>query len=183
MVLRRALGDAARRGMIAHNPAEIGHDPERRPLAGGELRAWNAEQLSRFLDIARGHRHFGPFWLAANTGMRCGELLGLRWGDVDLGGSRLSVNRSLISIGYELHESRGKTRTARRSIDLDPHTIAVMKLVRRSRLDDDSYVFSHDDGSPIHPQVLSDAFKKSSQGQGFRASGFTTSATRTRPSC
>jgi integrase len=55
--------------------------------------------------------------------MRRGEMLGLRWHDVDLDARRLSVNRSLISVGYELHESRGKTRNSRRSIDLDPRTV------------------------------------------------------------
>jgi integrase len=70
------------------------------------------------------------------------------------------VNRALVSVAYELHESRGKTRTARRSIDLDARTVELLRSSRRAGADDDSYVFSHDDGSPIHPQVLSDAFKK-----------------------
>ena len=92
--------------------------------------------------------------------MRRGELLGLRWGDIDLDSKRLSVNCALVSVAYELHESRGKTRTARRSIDLDTRTVELLRSSRRVGADEDSYVFSHDDGSPIHPQVLSDAFKK-----------------------
>jgi integrase len=62
------------------------------------------------------------FWLAANTGMRRSELLGLRWGDVDLESSRLGVNRALVSVAYELHDSPGKTRSSRRSVDLDART-------------------------------------------------------------
>jgi integrase len=92
--------------------------------------------------------------------MRRGELLGLRWGDVDLAGRRLSVNRALISVGYQVHESRGKTRTARRCIDLDERTVEVLRSTRRVGAGDDDYVFAHEDGSPIHLQVLSDAFKK-----------------------
>jgi integrase len=160
MVLRRALTDAMRRGLISRNPAEIAHAPKRRPLASAEMRAWNAQQLNAFLQLASDHSLFTVFWLAANTGMRRGELLGLRWGDVDLDDSRLSVSRALISVGYELHESRGKTRTARRTIDLDPRTLELLRCARRIDVDDDSYVFCHDDGSPIHPQVVSDAFKK-----------------------
>lgn len=46
---------------------------------------------------------FAVLWLAANTGMRRGGLLGFRWGDIDLDSRRLSVNRALSSVGYELH--------------------------------------------------------------------------------
>jgi integrase len=160
MVLRRALTDAHRRGLIVRNPAEIAQAPKRRPLATGELRARNAEQLTTFLELARGHRLYVALWLSANTGMRRGEVLGLRWGDIDLEAERLSVNRSLISVAYELHDSRGKTRTARRSIDLDPRTVELLRSSRRHGSNDDSRVFAYDDGSPIHPQVFSDAFKK-----------------------
>lgn len=160
MVLRRALTDAVRRGLITRNPADIAHAPKRRPLATAEIRAWNAQQLSAFVELAAGHSLFAALWLSANTGMRRGELLGLRWGDLDLDARRLSVNRALISVGYELYESRGKTRTARRTIDLDARTVELLVSSRRGGSDDESYVFAHDDGSPIHPQVLSDAFKK-----------------------
>ena len=60
------------------NPAELADAPKRRPLASAEQRAWNAQQLKEFLDLAADHRLFATFWLAANTGMRRGELLGLR---------------------------------------------------------------------------------------------------------
>jgi integrase len=158
-VLRGALTDAARRGIITRNPAELAHAPKRRPLASTELRAWNAHQLNAFLTLASGHRFYVAFWLAANTGLRRGELLGLRWTDIDLPEARLSVNRSLVSVGYTLHESRGKTRTARRCIDLDPRTVELVATTRPADLDEDRYVFGRDDGSPIHPQVFSDAFK------------------------
>jgi integrase len=160
MVLRRALTDAVRRGIITRNPAEIVHAPKRRPLASAERRAWNAQQLTTFLDLAAAHRLFAVFWLAANTGMRRGELLGLQWDDVDLDAHKLSVNRALISVGYELHVSRGKTRTARRSIDLDRHTVALLEERRDAESHGDGYLFCHHEGSPIHPQVVSDAFKK-----------------------
>ena len=160
IVLRRALRDAERRGSIVRNPAELAHAPKRRPLTSSEFRAWNADQLGSFLALAQTSTHFTALWLAANTGMRRGEVLGLRWGDVDLESARLSVNRSLISVAYELHESRGKTRTARRTIDLDERTVGVLGSIRKTGSEEDSYVFCHEDGSPIHPQVLSDAFKR-----------------------
>ncbi len=66
---------------------------------------------------------------------------------------------TLISVGYELHESRGKTRTARRAIDLDEHTIAILMAISTNH-EHDGYVFCHIDGTPIHPHVVSDTFKK-----------------------
>jgi len=66
-------------------------------------------------------------WVSANTGIRRGELAGLHWGDIDFDERRLSVNRSIVSVGYELIESRGKTRTSRRCIDLDSTTVQVLR--------------------------------------------------------
>jgi integrase len=105
--------------------------------------------------------------LSANTGMRRGELLGLRWGDIDFARSSLSVNRALISVAYELHESRGKTRTSQRSINLDAATIAVLNAWRDERvaelgrpLLDRDYVVASADGEPIHPDRFSQCFRR-----------------------
>lgn len=83
MVLRRSLEDARLRGLITHNPAAVAHAPKRRPLESATSRSWTADQLKAFLDFASSSRHFAALWLVANTGMRRGELLGLRWSDVD----------------------------------------------------------------------------------------------------
>ena len=80
----------------------------------------------------------------ANTGMRRGEILDLRWGGVDFDTAHLSVTRSLISVGYELHETRGKSRTARRAVNLDPRTIHVLHAWRQLRANEDPE-FDRDD--------------------------------------
>jgi integrase len=168
MVLRRALADAQRRGMILTNPAAIAHAPKRRTLASAIPRAWNAQQLRTFLDSSVDHRRHSALWVSANTGVRRGELLGLRWGDIELDTARMSVSRALVSVGYEVHESRGKTRTSRRCVDLDQRTIEALGQWRERRRNedqrdpvaDDAYVFATPVGRPIHPHLLSDAFKK-----------------------
>jgi integrase len=83
MILRRALDDAVRRGWIVTNPARVAHAPKSRPLASTTSRVWNAQQLLAFLESTSDHRYHAALWLTANTGMRRGEILGLRWGDVD----------------------------------------------------------------------------------------------------
>ena len=108
--------------------------------------------------------------------MRRGEILGLQWGDVDFDNAHLCVTRSLVSVGYELHETRGKSRTARRAINLDPNTIDVLHAWRQRRAsedpefdhdDPDGHVFARPDGTPTHPQLLSDAFQKLVQRSGL----------------
>ena len=176
MVLRRALDDATRRALMHSNPAQIAHAPKRRPLSSVTSHAWNADQLRTFLAFTSDHRFHTALWVAANTGMRRGELLGLRWGDIDIVNGRVSVNRTLVSVGYELHETKGKTRTARRCIDLDARTVDVLDDWKIRRVaedptfdvaDDDERVFARPDGAPTHPQLLSDGFKRLVQRSGL----------------
>lgn len=168
-MLRRALDDAVRRGLIVTNPAAVALSPRRRPLGSSVAKAWNAYQLRAFLDHTAGHRMHAALWTAANTGMRRGELAGLHWGDLDLDAGTLSINRSLVSVSYELHESRGKTRTSRRCIDLDSTTAQVLRDWKAQRAsedasfdpdDGDAQVFAQPDGTVTHPQLISDAFKR-----------------------
>ena len=63
-----------------------------------DLIVWTAQELQTFLRAAAGHRLFPALWLAAMTGVRRSELLGLRWTDLDIERSRLSVNRGLVTL-------------------------------------------------------------------------------------
>jgi len=165
-IIRKALADARRRGLVSSNVAEHAEAPKRR-RPQSPLRAWNAQQLQEFLATARSHRLFPAFWLAANTGMRRSELLGLRWGDVDLESSRLGVTRALVSVAYELHDSPGKTRSSRRSVDLDARTVEVLRAWRHERraeaghsMGEEDRVIAHPDGEPIHPDSFSQTFNR-----------------------
>ena len=69
-----------------------------------------------------------PLWrLLALTGMRRGEVLGVKWEDIDLEAGRLAVRRSLIPLGGEVIVSEPKTARGRRSIALDVETVEVLK--------------------------------------------------------
>ena len=104
LIIRGALADAVRRGILNRNVALVAHAPRLRSIPKIEQQAWTAEQLRLFLRAAAGHRLFPAFWLSAMTGMRRSELLGLRWTDIDLEKATVSINRGLVAIGYELHE-------------------------------------------------------------------------------
>lgn len=136
---------------------------QHRRAARNEIKAWNARQLAVFLDAVRSHRLHPAYHLAAYTGMRRGEVLGLRWRDLDLDAGRLSVRQALVEVAYEVHLSDVKTDTGRRTIDIDPGTIDVMKAWRIERAEEsggieprgEDRVFCKPDGSWIHPQNFS----------------------------
>jgi len=97
LIIRGALRDAVRRGLISRNVALVANAPRLRSIPKVEPSSWTADELRAFLRAAAGHRFFAALWLAAFTGMRRGELLGLRWEDFDEGATTLSVNRGLVA--------------------------------------------------------------------------------------
>jgi integrase len=165
-VLRAALGDACRRGLLTRNEALLAHPPVLRARVSNKPAAWNASQLATFLFASRWHRLWPAIYLAATTGMRRGEVLGLRWGDIDIDASRVSVHRTLVAIAYETAESTVKTRHSRRVIDLAPDTVAVLGAWRQRRVEEggriepDDIVFARADGNGLHPHTLSQAFER-----------------------
>jgi len=168
LVIRGALEDAVRRGLVTRNVALVAHAPRLRAIPKIEQRSWTAEELQVFLRAAAGHRLFAALWTAAFTGMRRNELLGLSWDDFDPAKATLSINRGLVAIGYELHETRGKTRNARRRIDLDPTTNAVLTAWRTWQtaeqhaigVDPSSRMFTDGHGETIHPHAISQTFER-----------------------
>ena len=159
LVIRGALADAARRGLVSRNVALAAHAPRLRSIPKVEQQAWTADELQAFLRAAAGHRLFPAFWVAAFTGMRRNELLGLRWDDFDPNAATLSINRGLIAVAYELHETRGKTRNARRSIDLDPTTVQLLASWKQWQqaeqaavgIDSAGWMFTDGTGQPDPP--------------------------------
>ena len=166
VILRAALGDALRKRYLRDNPARTANAPRHRRTTRRTHRVWTADQLRCFLQLTAGARHHATFWLAANTGMRRSELLGLRWDQIDVTARRLSVCRSVVSIGYQVHESAGKTRSSRRTIDLDPKTIETLIHWRQQQHaemgahDPEGPLFTKPDGTVIHPHSLSQAFER-----------------------
>jgi integrase len=167
-IIRGALNDAVREGTVTPNVAFVAHAPKLRAIPKVEQQAWTAQQLQGFLRTAAGHRLFPALWLISTTGMRRSELLGLQWQDVDLDAATLSVNRGLVSVGYETHESRGKTSNSRRAIDLDATTVRVLSTWRDCQRTEQavvgikptSWVFTNAAGKPIHPHSISQTFER-----------------------
>jgi integrase len=166
VMLNRALADAQRKGIVVRNVVALADAPTLKGRRRGEIKAWDAGQLRVFLDAIRSHRLHPAFHLSAHTAMRRGEVLGLRWCDLDLEAGRLSVCQVLVSIAYDVQLSDVKTGTGRRTIDLDPGMADVLKAWRIERAEEhggiepagDELVFAGSDDGWIHPQSFSQIF-------------------------
>src|SRR5262245_8342513 len=98
--LRKALADAVDKGLLRHNAADKASPPKTSATRAPEHAVWTPEQLRHFLASVRDHHHYALWHLAAFTGLRRGELCGLKWSDVDLDGRSLVVRHTLTSVEH-----------------------------------------------------------------------------------
>lgn len=171
-ILRKALDDAVSWGLLAHNPATRAEAPTQRAVMRGrpEMRTWSADELARFLSHVSADRLYAGWVLAAMTGMRRGEVLGLRWQDVDMSARRLAVRQTLVTVNGRPNLSRPKTPRSRRTIDLDSRTVAALRSWKvtqdRDRLRwgpawrDLGLVLTREDGGWVAPDGWGAAFDR-----------------------
>ena len=134
------------------------------------MKAWSADELGQFLGGVQDTVLFGLWRLAATTGMRRGEILGLRWRDVDLDASFVQVVQQRVRGADGLTYGPPKSAKGRRRIDLDEVTRTALRDHRRQQVEDrlafgpgyqdGDLVFARADGSPIDPDVLSTMFER-----------------------
>jgi integrase len=147
--------------MVPRNVTEAVKLP--RPIPK-EMRPLSAEEARRLLRTARGERLEALYVLAVTTGMRQGELLALRWQDVDLENATINVRRTLTRNGGRIAIGEPKTKKSRRSIRLAPQAAEALggHLKRQlwdievlgDRYEDQGLVFATDTGAPINPSNL-----------------------------
>lgn len=168
-VLHSSLAHAVECGMIHRNAAAaLPRDVKPKPRRV-EMRTWTATELQTFRRSVGNDRLRACFTLAATTGMRRSELLGLRWEDLDLEHAQIAVRRGLVAAGYEVHEGEPKSGRAR-TIAIDADTVAMLKRHRTRQLEerlewgeawtDTALVFTREDGTSIHPHTLSQTFDR-----------------------
>jgi integrase len=184
--LRVALNAAIRAQKITFNPAAYVELPSgRRPKAllwtpdrverwqrTGEkpsrVMVWTPEQIGRFLDQAEGHPYYALFHLIAYRGLRRGEACGLPWWNIDLPGQSVTITTALVQLGWKMEFGEPKSEASGRIVALDETSTLV--LWRQKRHQDElrtaagaawvehELVCTENDGSPLHPAKLSDAF-------------------------
>ena len=168
-IIRKALSDAADTGLIGANVADRAKPPRPASRASTQISTWTPSQLGGFLESVRGDRLEAAWRLASMTGMRRGEVLGVRWQDLDLDTARLSVRQAVVSVAYRITISTPKSHQAR-VIDLDAVTCGLLQAHRGAQQDereaagkdyqDNDLVFCRHDGTHIHPDSFSAEFKR-----------------------
>jgi integrase len=163
-VLHRALADGVRWNVMPTNPASSARVPKGEHK---EMSVWTSAEARRFLDSLVGDRLQGLWALALHTGMRRGELAGLRWSDVDLERATLTIAQQRTTAGKETVTTTPKARSQRQLL-LAEATVGVLRdhLERQEaeRLAagvawvDSGYVFVDEAGVPLLPQRLTKTF-------------------------
>lgn len=160
--LHKALSQAVSDGLIPRNAADV---KAPRP-APDEMRPLSEAEARELLDAAResGDRFEPLYVLAITTGLRRGELLGLRWDDADLERGTLRVGRALVREGGRHTLGETKTKRGRRRVNLTPRTVTALKAHRKRQLEervklaglyeDHGLIFAATAGTPLNPENL-----------------------------
>ena len=164
--LRTALNAALRRRLIPYNPAGQVELPaeHRSPVV-----VWSPEQLREFLSSIRDDRLYALFHVVALTGMRRGEVCGLRWEDVDFDSRVVRVRQQVVQLAGRCHIGPPKTKSGTRTIALDRGTAEVLRAHRcRQNLERDRWgdawvdsglVFTREDGTLLLPNHVTYHFR------------------------
>jgi integrase len=152
---------AMRTGMVASDPTT--RVPRPRPKRSIP-KHWSPEQAREFLGLMEGDRTWPVWAFLLGSGLRIGELVWLRWPNVDLEGRVVRVVEFASTLGHDLVPSMGKSHDAVRTIELDAGLVGVLRKQRELQANEvarvagfeaSDYVFTKETGGPYHPQRLS----------------------------
>jgi integrase len=175
--MHRALRDGVRWGYLQRNPAQVAVKPRQPNVGTSGATTWTAAEVKGFLAAVNGGRLQALWRVAATTGLRRRELLGLRWADVDLTTRRIAVRQTLTSVGSQIIIGEPKTKRGKRSVALDGETVTELSAWRQmqhaermswgSAWTNSGLVFTRENGTFIHPDLLSKWFVRYSREAGL----------------
>ena len=163
ITLQKALSQAVRDDLIPRNVAAGERPHSTRHTSPDRVKALSPAQVRALLDAAQGTRNEALYVVALHTGLRQGELLGLRWADVDLDAGKLSVRRALKIADPGLDFGPPKNKASRRSVRLNKTATAALRAHRARQNQeriaartwrDTGLVFPNRIGGPIDPTNL-----------------------------
>ncbi len=167
VTLNCAFGQAVKEGLIGHNPLD---GVERPKVETKHFEIFTEEQARDFLTAAQGHKYEALYYLALTTSLRKGEILGLRWTDVDWTKGTLKVERQLQQANWRAATLvPTKTKSSRRMIKLGHRALAMLedhrqkqeqeKLLAGDRWQEHGMIFTTSIGTYIDQTKVSREFK------------------------
>jgi integrase len=162
-VLRVALGQAVRWGLMARNPVDLVDGPR---VETYEIQPFDLIQAQAFLAAVANDRLEALWSVALSLGLRQGEALGLRWQDIDLDGAQLRVRHQLQRVDRQLILVPTKTKRGTRRLSLPPSIVASLRAHRERQASQlgalpgpSSYVFTTRLGTPLEARNIVRRFK------------------------
>jgi integrase len=170
----RALADAVEWGLLPRNPARAAKPPR---AVKSDMAVWDAAQARQFLAFVRDDRLYAMWLLMLTTGLRRGEIAGLRWSDVDLDAAAMAIQYTRVSVNSRVVVVEPKTAKGRRPVALDDMTVQALRSSRKAQLQerlkrgtgwqDSGFVFVREDGAPYHPERIIVMFKRQARAAGL----------------
>ena len=148
-VISSAMDMAVRHKLILTNPTEGCELPK---VEHREMKKLPAERLGAFLREAKESGVYELYYLDLATGLRRGELLGLKWEDIDLQNGIIHVRRQVARVDGEVKELPLKTKNSYRNISISQDAVAMLTEMEAHRSSD--YVFPSSTGGPISPDSV-----------------------------
>ena len=148
-VISSAMDMAVRHKLILSNPTEGCELPK---VEHREMKTLPAEQLGAFLREAKESGVYELYYMDLATGLRRGELLGLKWEDIDLQNGVIHVRRQVARVDGEVKELPLKTKNSYRNISISQDAVAMLTEMEAHRSSD--YVFPSSTGGPISPDSV-----------------------------
>lgn len=180
-ILRVSLDDAVRDGLLARNPAAAVKRPT---ITKREARYLTSVEVASLLKAAENTRYHDALALIAQTGLRRGEALALRWDDIDFSAATLRVRGTLSRVDGELVVTPPKTEKSRRTLPLSPAAVSLLHRVRtRQRVervragnqwDGNRHVFTTELGSAVDPRNVLRALRTAADAAGLVGVGIHT---------
>ena len=133
-------------GIVALSPLSLAPRPKARRSIP---KHWSPEQAREFLALMEGDRTYPVWALLLGSGLRIGELVWLRWANVDLQNGLARVVEFATTLGYEVVSSDGKSRDSVRTVDLDPGLIRVLRLQRKVQAAEQLAASGDEDGDYV----------------------------------
>ena len=157
-VISSAMDLAIAQKIILTNPTNACELPK---VEHQEMQTIPAEQLQAFLDEARATGVYEMYYIELATGLRRGELLGLKWSDIDWKNGIIKVRRQIARIDGEIVEAPLKTKNSYRAVTISPQAVEVLKQQKEKTKElKDPYIFPSPNGGPISPDSVNNMLKR-----------------------